>query len=150
MKYSILSTIGHNSCTHEYILLIWSAMNKSGSYCPLSVSSALQLFSIHFSMKGLSSLISSGESCYRWSHRDCGETDISWSCHQLPEQGTAFSVCQCNFGTPASSTGFCVMLLHILLYASGVERNVMCSSENVDHLAVVVQHVVESVQKLLL
>ena len=30
------------------------------------------------------------------------------------------------------------MLLHILLYASGVERNVMCSSEDVDHLAVII------------
>ena len=29
------------------------------------------------------------------------------------------------------------MLLHILLYASGVERNVMCSSEDVVHLAVI-------------
>ena len=125
-------------------------MNKSDSYCSLSASSALQLFSIHFSIKGWSSLISSGGSCWKRWHRHCGETDISWSCHQLPEQGTTFSVCQCNFGTPASSTGFFIMLLHILLCASCVERNVMCSSENVDHLAVIVQHVVESVQKCLL
>ena len=35
------------------------------------------------------------------------------------------------------STGFFIILLHILLYASGVERNVMCGSEDVDHLAVI-------------
>ncbi|CAI8050217.1 hypothetical protein GBAR_LOCUS27606 [Geodia barretti] len=79
-------------------------MNKSGSYCSLSVSSALQLFSIHFSMKGWFSLISSGGSCWKRSHRDCGETDISWSCRQLPGQEWCYStLCGLSEWTQADS-----------------------------------------------
>ena len=68
---------------------------KSATYCsfllPLEFISFT--FILIFSIKGWTLLLSSGNCCSEGIRTDCGETHLSWSSCQLPENGMKYYIC---------------------------------------------------------